>query len=157
MAKNTEKKGALGMFENMSNVARKEPEKKITNETANSKVTKPTIIKEQSEKAKDVAVIENRIKENVTETSVNASVNPLNSAPSNEKTEKIVETKVTEQRKTSGRPNTRGKKGKDFQLINIAVPNDVYNKLRELSYEKAAGNMTFYINKLLKEAIEKEN
>lgn len=153
MAKNTEKKGALGMFENMSNVARKEPEKKITNESANSKATKPTIVKEQGEKAQNAAVIENKIKENTTETIKSASVEIINPTQSNEK---IVEKKSTEQKKTSGRPNTRGKKGKDFQLINIAVPNDVYNKLRELSYEKAAGNMTFYINKLLKEAIEKE-
>lgn len=140
MAKNTEKKGALGMFENMSTISPKRPnvEIKIKDEVG-IKATKENITKESVEETPKEEII----KEKTTPKISKLDDKKIN-APKKEK-------------KTSGRPNTRGEKGVDFQLINIAVPNDVYNQLRELSYEYAAGNMTFYINKILKDAIEKQS
>jgi hypothetical protein len=49
-----------------------------------------------------------------------------------------------------GRTNTRGIAGKDYKMMNIAVPIDVYEKLKEASN----GNMTFYINSLLKNSVD---
>ncbi len=59
------------------------------------------------------------------------------------------ETKVTNKH-AGGRTNTRGTAGKDYKMMNIAVPMDVYEKLKEASN----GNMTFYINSLLKNSVD---
>ncbi len=61
---------------------------------------------------------------------------------------KGTEKKVTEKH-PGGRTNTRGTAGKDYKMMNIAVPIDVYEKLKEASN----GNMTFYINSLLKNSV----
>lgn len=151
MAKNTEKKGALGMFENMSSVSTAAKEKPLVKEKpANSKKAAEASSKNTAVKAKDEAS-KMPVAEKKTEKEVKKEIHEEKIV---EITAPVVENIDEMPKKTSGRPNTRGKKGKDFQLINIAVPNDVYNKLRELSYEKAAGNMTFFINKILKEAID---
>lgn len=151
MAKNTEKKGALGMFENMSNVTRKEPAKNTPKAVENNKTKK-------ANDEIDKKIVEKETIAVISEGNNNADheIKIVESTKNQGDEKKIFTEEATIQKKTSGRPNTRGKKGKDFQLINIAVPNEIYNTLRELSYEKAAGNMTFYINKLLKEAIENE-
>ncbi len=49
----------------------------------------------------------------------------------------------TEKKHAGGRPNTRG----EFKVLNIAVPMETYEKLKEVSN----GNMTYYINNLLRE------
>ena len=45
-----------------------------------------------------------------------------------------------------GRPNTRG----EHKILNIAVPIEIYEKLKEVSN----GNMTYYINSLLEDNLE---
>ncbi len=54
-----------------------------------------------------------------------------------------------------GRKNIRGEKGKDYQMFNISVPMEVYDRLKEISNEKTAGNMTFLVNSILREYINK--
>ena len=44
-----------------------------------------------------------------------------------------------------GRPNTRGK----FKMVNIALPEDVYYRVKEV----CNGNMTYYLNKVIKESV----
>ncbi len=67
----------------------------------------------------------------------------------NEK-EKTVAKKATGSGKhPGGRTNTRGKMGEDFKMINIAVPIEVYDMLKEASH----GNMTYYVNSLLRESV----
>lgn len=70
------------------------------------------------------------------------------------KTELKVEKKGSEvkvaEKHPGGRTNTRGTAGKDYKMMNIAVPIDVYEKLKEASN----GNMTYYINSLLKESVK---
>ncbi len=62
---------------------------------------------------------------------------------------KGTEKKVTKKH-SGGRTNTRGTAGKDYKMMNIAVPIDIYEKLKEASN----GNMTFYINSLLKNSVK---
>lgn len=57
---------------------------------------------------------------------------------------------VKKEKHPGGRTNTRGVPQKDYKMINVAVPIDIYNKLKEASN----GNMTFYINNLLKNSVE---
>lgn len=72
----------------------------------------------------------------------------------NKKTEPKVDKKGSEvkvaEKHPGGRTNTRGTAGKDYKMMNIAVPIDVYEKLKEASN----GNMTYYINSLLKESVK---
>lgn len=51
-----------------------------------------------------------------------------------------------------GRTNTRGKNGKDYRMVNIAMPLELYNRLKAAS----DGNMTHYINSVLKREIGME-
>ena len=62
---------------------------------------------------------------------------------------KGIEKKVSSKH-PGGRTNTRGTAGKDYKMMNIAVPIDVYEKLKVASN----GNMTYYINSLLKNSVE---
>lgn len=48
-----------------------------------------------------------------------------------------------------GRKNIRGENGKDFKMVNIAVPIDVYDRIKEAS----RGNMTYYINDILRKSV----
>ena len=48
-----------------------------------------------------------------------------------------------------GRKNTRGERGEDYKMMNIAVPIEVYEKLKEASN----GNMTFYVNAVLRNSV----
>lgn len=47
-----------------------------------------------------------------------------------------------------GRTNVRGKKGEDYRMVNIAMPSDLYDRIREESH----GNMTFFINQILRKS-----
>ena len=49
-----------------------------------------------------------------------------------------------------GRTNIRGESGKDYKMVNVAVPVDVYEKVKAASN----GNMTYYINAVLKKSVE---
>ena len=49
-----------------------------------------------------------------------------------------------------GRTNTRGKSGKDYKMVNVAVPVEIYEKVKAASN----GNMTYYINAVLKKSVE---
>lgn len=49
-----------------------------------------------------------------------------------------------------GRKNTRGQNGKDYKMMNIAIPMEVYEKLQAASN----GNMTYYINSILKSSVD---
>ena len=48
-----------------------------------------------------------------------------------------------------GRKNIRGVNGKDYKMLNVAVPSDVYEKLKAASN----GNMTFFVNAVLRESV----
>lgn len=63
---------------------------------------------------------------------------------------KIVQETPKTEKHAGGRKNTRGTNGKDYKMMNIAVPMDVYEKLKEASN----GNMTFYINSVLKSSVQ---
>ena len=54
--------------------------------------------------------------------------------------------KQTPGKHPGGRTNTRGIKNKDYKMINISLPIDVYEKLKEQS---PGGNMTRYITDIL--------
>lgn len=49
-----------------------------------------------------------------------------------------------------GRKPTRGQNGKDYKMMNIAIPMEIYEKLQAASN----GNMTYYINSILKSSVE---
>lgn len=49
-----------------------------------------------------------------------------------------------------GRKNTRGQNGKDYKMMNIAIPMEVYAKLQAASN----GNMTYYINSILRNSVD---
>jgi len=131
MAKRTENKGALGMFETIGKVSM--PQKQITTEQ-----TITSEINDTSEKKS----IEKDNKRTESEKKSTTKV------PKNVKEKK-------EEKHAGGRPNKRGEKGRDFQMINVAVPVEIYEKLKAASEEKTAGNMTYYINSILKESTEK--
>ena len=52
--------------------------------------------------------------------------------------------------KKMGRPVIRGEKNKDYRMVNLAVPISMYEELKALG----GGNVTYFINMLLKEALE---
>ena len=52
--------------------------------------------------------------------------------------------------KKLGRPVVRGEKNKDYRMVNLAVPIDMYDELKS----HAGGNVTFFINQLLREALD---
>lgn len=49
-----------------------------------------------------------------------------------------------------GRKPTRGQNGKDYKMMNIAIPMEIYEKLQAASN----GNMTYYINSILKSSVD---
>ena len=56
----------------------------------------------------------------------------------------------TVEAKKMGRPSVRGEKNKDYKMVNLAVPISMYDELKALG----GGNVTYFINTLLKEALE---
>lgn len=56
----------------------------------------------------------------------------------------------TAESKKMGRPIVRGEKNKDYRMVNLAVPISMYDELKALG----GGNVTYFINTLLKEALE---
>ena len=73
---------------------------------------------------------------------------PKAAVPKEEKKEK----KPAEKKKhAGGRKRTRGEEGIDYKMVNIAIPMEIYEKLLSGSEQYAAGNLTFYINSILKE------
>ncbi len=56
----------------------------------------------------------------------------------------------TAEEKKMGRPVVRGEKNKDYRMVNLAIPIPVYDELKALG----GGNVTYFINLLLKEALE---
>lgn len=58
--------------------------------------------------------------------------------------------KQTPGKHPGGRTNTRGIKNKDYKMINISLPIDVYEKLKA---ESPGGNMTRYITDILSKNI----
>ncbi len=111
-----------------------------------------TVNKEEDKKEKKIApkkqpekAVKPIAEEKKTTTKATSSVK---TKPVRKKVETVKEEKV---KKTVGRKNTRGKEGEDYKMMNIAVPMDVYEKLREASN----GNMTYYINAILKESVDK--
>lgn len=73
-----------------------------------------------------------------------AAQNPISEPAAASKSQK------TNKKHAGGRKNMRGKKGSDYRMVNIAVPMDLYEKLQEAS----CGNMTYYINSVLRKSIE---
>ena len=59
---------------------------------------------------------------------------------------KTTEVGGIERKHPGGRPNTRG----NYKMVNIAVPEDVYNRIKEV----CNGNMTYYINDLLRKSVD---
>jgi hypothetical protein len=55
----------------------------------------------------------------------------------------------TKKKHPGGRTNVRGKKGEDYRMVNIAMPTDLYDRIREESH----GNMTFFINQILRKSL----
>lgn len=112
----------------------------ITANKEEDKTVKKVATKKQLEKAvKPIA----EKKKTTTKTTSSVKAKPVS-----KKVETVKEEKV---KKAVGRKNTRGKEGEDYKMMNIAVPMDVYEKLREASN----GNMTYYINAILKESVDK--
>ena len=65
------------------------------------------------------------------------------------RTVKPTPAKQTPGKHPGGRNNTRGEAGKDYKMINIEIPIDVYEKLRD----KSGGNMTYFLNDLIKKNV----
>ena len=59
-------------------------------------------------------------------------------------TKKVMQTKKGKH--AGGRPNTRGR----FKMVNIAVPEEVYDRLKEV----CNGNMTYYLNDIIRKNIK---
>ena len=53
--------------------------------------------------------------------------------------------KTTEKKHPGGRPNTRG----NYKMVNVALSEDLYNRIQEV----CMGNMTYYINDVLKKSV----
>ncbi len=111
----------------------------ITANKEEDKTVKKVATKKQLEKA-----VKPTAEKKKTTTKTTSSVK---AKPVSKKVETVKEEKV---KKAVGRKNTRGKEGEDYKMMNIAVPMDVYEKLREASN----GNMTFYINSVLRNSVE---
>lgn len=58
-------------------------------------------------------------------------------------TKKVVQEKKVKH--AGGRPKTRGK----YKMVNVAVPEDVYNRLKEV----CNGNMTYYLNDIIRKNV----
>lgn len=112
----------------------------ITVNKEEDKTEKKVAPKKQPEKAVKATAEKKKTTTKKTTSSVKAK-------PVSKKAETVKEEKV---KKAVGRKNTRGKEGEDYKMMNIAVPMDVYEKLREASN----GNMTFYINSVLRNSVE---
>ena len=59
--------------------------------------------------------------------------------------------KKEKKKHAGGRRKTRGEEGIDYKMVNIAIPMEIYEKLLDGSEQYAAGNLTFYINSILRE------
>ena len=55
-------------------------------------------------------------------------------------------TRTKKAKHPGGRPNTRGK----YKMVNIAIPEDVYDRLKEV----CNGNMTYYLNDIIRKNIK---
>lgn len=60
-----------------------------------------------------------------------------------------VKSPKTKKKHPGGRTNVRGKKGEDYRMVNIAMPTDLYDRIREESH----GNMTFFVNQILRKSL----
>ncbi len=74
---------------------------------------------------------------------------PVKAAPAEEKIPSAAPAETAEAKKM-GRPSVRGEKNKDYKMVNLAVPISMYDELKALG----GGNVTYFINTLLKEALE---
>ncbi len=130
---------------NLSHIRKEEEKRTVSPRKANVKnssaeknssaASKATPIKKEAEKTEPKKVASTQKKTSTTKDK-----------------EKKIEPKPARQngKHPGGRTNTRGEAGKDYKMINIAVPTEVYNKIKE----KSGGNMTYFINSLFRNAIE---
>ena len=114
----------------------------ITSNKEEDKTEKKVAPKKQPEKAVKQTT------EKKTKTTTTKTTSSEKMKPASKKVEAVKEDKT---KRAVGRKNTRGKEGEDYKMMNIAVPMDVYEKLREA----CNGNMTYYINAILKESVTK--
>ncbi len=128
----------------------KTEEKTKTKNTTETKVSRTKTKTADAGKEKAVAPVSKKnkteVKAKTKETTGNKTGRTKSSDADKKKIEKISSTK----KHPGGRKNTRGKLDEDYKMVNIAMPMDVYEKIKEASN----GNMTYYINSVLRDSAE---
>ena len=105
-----------------------------------------SVAKAPAKKDANVAKTPKTVSQPAPEPVVKKTVEPVKPAPdiTSEAPAEAVEAKKM------GRPVVRGEKNKDYRMVNLAVPISMYEELKALG----GGNVTYFINTLLKEALE---